>query len=73
MEKKDIILPQLLQRYDQLKYITNERSIKYLLGIAIKNKETNLYELPESSYERVQQLVIKHLMLYLFIKAFQFV
>ncbi|KAL4561933.1 hypothetical protein LXL04_034117 [Taraxacum kok-saghyz] len=48
-KKKDIIWPQLEEKYEFLKNIKNHRSKMYLLGCSIQNKETKLYELPPSA------------------------
>ncbi|KAL4585004.1 hypothetical protein LXL04_009617 [Taraxacum kok-saghyz] len=50
-KKKDIIWPQLEEKYEFLKNIKNHRSKMYLLGCSIQNKETKLYELPPSAIE----------------------
>jgi len=56
-KKKDIIWPQLEEKYEFLKNIKNHRSKMYLLGCSIQNKETKLYELPPSAIEDFKKLV----------------
>ncbi|KAJ0463345.1 putative Ulp1 protease family catalytic domain, papain-like cysteine peptidase superfamily [Helianthus annuus] len=50
-EKKDVIWPQLLKKHDNLKHLQSHRSKMYLLGCAVQNKKTKLYDLPPDAIE----------------------